>query len=345
MPKTELNAGEVVQMANSYAVATGDKIRDVARLAEFLVWTSQNKDKLKSYKVAFVSVCLNPSYWEFAKDVVKSAKDFFLPGHQVDFLVWTDMPQADDEEAFVKAEQAILGQRLVQLGVPEIPKTQYDTIVSEVKASVARAKESCRAIHKETVFPTEPVEWPLPTLMRYHLYLQQEEKLKEYDYIFHCDMDMIFVDYVGDEILGEGLTAAKHPMYDLRPNFYAPFEPNPESAAYVPQHKNYYAGGFQGGKTEEWLKAMWEMKRMVDQDFNKNYIPRWNEESIFNRYLIDHPPAVTLSPAYVYPDSMIDVYYSKIWPEPYKPKLVTLTKRFSTSKQAGSATQKMLEGL
>ena len=72
---------------------------------------------------------------------------------------------------------------------------------------------------------------------------------------------MVFANYVGDEILGEGLTAALHPMYSLRHNFNAPYEPNPESAAYVPFYNTYYAGGFQGGKSAEFIKAMKEMRK------------------------------------------------------------------------------------
>src|SRR5258708_32142943 len=40
-----------------------------------------------------------------------------------------------------------------------------------------------------TTFPIAPAIWPLPTLMRYNLFLQQEETLKEYDYIFYMDAD------------------------------------------------------------------------------------------------------------------------------------------------------------
>lgn len=336
MSKTELTAIEGTQMANNYCVASGDHTRDIARLWDFLVYVGQNKDNLKKFKVAFVGVCLNPPYWQYVKDMIEGARTYFLPGHQVDFFLWSDVPKMSD-----------LG---VAEFIAEVPTYQElegdpDRDKKVTRESLAKSIQDIERIPNLTVFPTESVEWPLPTLMRYHLYLQQEEKLREYDYIFHCDVDMRFVDYVGDEILGEGLTAAFHPMYNLRPSFYAPFEPNPESKAYVPQQKHYYAGGFQGGRTEEFIDAMKEIKKTVDYDFGKNYVARWNEESHWNKYLVDHPPAITLSPAYVYPDSLIEQYYEKIWPQKYKPKIVTLTKRFTTSKEAGSATASMLQGL
>ncbi len=59
--------------------------------------------------------------------------------------------------------------------------------------------------------PTEPCEWPTPTLMRYHLFLREEKLLETYDYIYYVDADMKFVSRVGDEILGN-LVGAQHPM-------------------------------------------------------------------------------------------------------------------------------------
>lgn len=186
-----------------------------------------------------------------------------------------------------------------------------------------------------TVFATEPAEWPLPTLFRYNLFLQQEDILRDYDYIFYCDADMEFVSRVGDEILGDGLTAAQHPMYAFRKEYVSPHEPNPKSKAYIPRPRFYYAGGFQGGRTEDFIQAMKEMRNMIDDDFMQNYIAMWNDESHWNKYLFDHPPAIVLSPSYVYPDSLNKSYYQKVWGRNFVPKLVTITKKFSLSTEAG----------
>lgn len=246
-------------------------------------------------KIAVLAICLNEPYWPYIGPMIDSARPHFLPGHEVDFLLWSDMPE----------------------------DTHYGA----------------------TIFPTEPIEWPMPTLMRYHLFLQQEEKLREYDYLFYVDADMRFVGVVGDEILGDGLTGAQHPMYALRESFYAPFEPNPASAAYVPYPKYYYAGGFQGGRTSDFIRAMHAMKKSIDTDFNRNYVARWNDESHWNRFLWENPPAITLSPSYVYPDSLIDEYYLKVWGVRHEPKLVTLTKKFTTTSEGGAAIKEMLNSL
>lgn len=260
---------------------------------------------MNHYKVALISICLNEPYWIFQKPMLDSARKFFLNGHDVDFLVWTDMP--DDYD---------LGDKV-------------------------------------TKFHTDSCTWPLPTLFRYSLFLQQEEKLREYDYVFYCDSDMLFVSRVGDEILGDGLTMAQHPMYAVSRMFMPPYEPNTESTAYFPMlsrviEKNgkkqrellYAAGGFQGGRTEEWIAAMKEMKENIDTDFSKNnYMAIWNDESHWNKYLVDHPPAVVLSPSYVYPDSLNKSHYQKVWGRNFVPKIITLTKWFSVSKEGGEFIQ------
>lgn len=248
---------------------------------------------IKKYKVALVCICTGTRYWPFAKGMLESAQKFFLKSHDVDYFMWSDIPEG----------------------------TTYGA----------------------TVFETEATEWPFPTLMRYHLFLQQEEKLREYDYVFYCDADMLFVGEIGDEILGEGLTAACHPMYFFKKGLKFPLEPNYNSSAYIKIPQHYFAGGFQGGKTEEFIKAMKVMKANISKDFNINYTAIWNDESHFNRYLFDNPPSVILTPSYVYPDSLIKEYYEPIWGCSLEPKLITLTKSFTTSKEGAEAVKKWLE--
>jgi len=249
---------------------------------------------MTKYKIALVCITLNPPYWEFIKPMIESARKHLLANHEVDYILWSDMPT---------------------------------DLIPDVK-----------------VIPTEPVEWPMPTLMRYHLFLQQEELLRNYDYIFYCDADMIYVDTVGDEILGEGITAVAHPMYWFRKGLKFPLKPNPLSQAYIHVPEHYYAGGFQGGKTELFISAMKEMKKMIDKDFTINYIPIWNDESVWNKYIFNHPeiPLIFLDPSYVYPDSLIKEYYEKIWGRSFSPKLVTITKKFTTSKEAGTIIREQL---
>jgi histo-blood group ABO system transferase len=289
--------------------------QDILTIREFLKHIVDLKKgkvrefKLPKYKVGLMFICLNEPYWQFAKDAIEGAAKYFLPDHEVECLLWSDMPES----------------------------------------------KRCGA----TLFETEPVEWPFPTLFRYHLFLNQEDRLKKFDYVFYCDLDMRFVNIVGDEVLGAGLTAALHPGYAVDKKFVPPYEPDVNSTAFIERPGKviddggkprfmpmYFAGGFQGGRTKDFIKAMKVMKKNIDKDLNlRNYIAIWNDESHWNKYLFANPPEVVLTPSYIYPDSLINEYYVPLWGRDYPPKLVTLTKKFTTSAEGGVEARKMIDQL
>lgn len=308
----------------------------------------ESKTKLK---IALCCICVNPMYWQYAKPLLDSARQFFLPGHDTDFFLWSDIPEGENTEAFQKAEQETLERTLV-VNNP----TFHPQITLEIQTAFKDLQENRKNLGA-TIFPIEPISWPMPTLMRYHTILQQEEKLKDYDYIFYTDCDMRFVNIVGDEILGDRLTAVQQPMYAVRKEYWMPFEANVKSAAYVKRPGKiindggkprfmplYLAGGMQGGKTEPFISAMKDMRKMIDKDLNNNFIPVWNDESVWNAYLFNNPfdGDIILSPSYTYPDSLIKEYFEVIWGCSYQPKLMTLTKKFSFTPGGGEAVQKML---
>lgn len=84
------------------------------------------------------------------------------------------------------------------------------------------------------------------------------------------------------------------------------------------------------------------MKESIDIDFHNNYVAIWNDESHWNKYVLDHAnpidghPTVVLGPEYIYPDSLVKEYYEPIWGRKLEPKIITLTKPFTLSKQAAS---------
>lgn len=263
---------------------------------------------MNRYKVAIICISLNKNYWQYLSPMIESARKFLLKGHDVDFICWTDMP----EDMKIDAKKIL----------------------------------------------TEPFQWPLPTLHRYHLFLREEELLSQYDYVYYVDCDMKFVTRIGDEILGD-LVGVSHPMYKIRKEYVPPYEPNDKSTAFIPRTGHvvqengkkrfetiYYAGGFQGGRSDVFIKAMKVMRDKIDEDFSKNnYIAIWNDESHWNRYCFENPPTVTLNPSYCYPDSLVKAYYSKVWGRNFVPKLVTITKKFSMDKAGGQNLNQTLKTL
>ena len=98
--------------------------------------------------------------------------------------------------------------------------------------------------------------WPVPTLMRYNYFMQEKDFISKFDYCYYLDVDMAIVDKVGDEILGD-LVGTQHPYQTFQPKEDRTYDRNPKCMAYIEpgtEGDNYYAGGFNGGKTEHFLK-------------------------------------------------------------------------------------------
>lgn len=148
----------------------------------------------------------------------------------------------------------------------------------------------------------EHYPWPGMTLMRYEIFLENKNIISDMDYLFYTDVDMLFVDTVGDEVLGD-LVATIHPGFYNSPPKDLPHERNPKSKAYVSlsDRHRYYAGGFNGGKREAFINLATGIYENIKKDLEWGYIAEWHDESHLNRYLIDHPPSITLDPSYCFP--------------------------------------------
>lgn len=161
----------------------------------------------------------------------------------------------------------------------------------------------------------ERLGWPFDTMNRYHVYYAHREIFREQDYLFASDADMLFVDEVGDEILGERV-ATLHPGFVKKRGTY---ERRSDSRACVQEGEGsyYFAGGFYGGTQAAFLHILKTNIESIDDDLNREVIAIWHDESHWNRYCIDYPPTVVLSPSYCYPEN---------WNLPYLKKLLALDK-------------------
>lgn len=167
-------------------------------------------------------------------------------------------------------------------------------------------------------FYHERVGWPYDTMMRSAMYLEHHDELEKMDYLFACDADMLFVDTVGHEIFSDRV-ATLHPGFVGK---YGTYEHRSSSKAYVARGEGnyYFAGGFYGGTSKEFLKMTRRMVKNINKDLSKNIIAIWHDESHLNRYFIDNPPTRILSPSYCYPES---------WELPYHKRLLALDKNHS----------------
>jgi len=163
--------------------------------------------------------------------------------------------------------------------------------------------------------------WPAMTLLRYHMFTKHKEQLSKMDYLFYSDADMRFEGRVGEEVLGE-LVATQHPgFYDKPYSFFSQsYEKRPQSMCYMPPGyggKNYYAGGFNGGRAGRYLQMAEEIKGWIDTDLKNGIIAVWHDESFLQKYLAGNSPTIVLSPAYCYQEERT---------MPFERKLVALHK-------------------
>ena len=165
--------------------------------------------------------------------------------------------------------------------------------------------------------------WPIPTLKRYNYFMKEAEHISKYDYCFYFDVDMGIIEKVGDEVLGN-LVATMHPYQTFYSKSDRSYDRNPKSLAYVKpgdEGENYYAGGFNGGTTKRFLEMAEVISDRVTKDLEDGVVALWHDESHMNRYLIDNPPTLSLTPSYCFAEEQMDnANY------PYEPKIIALNK-------------------
>ncbi len=165
--------------------------------------------------------------------------------------------------------------------------------------------------------------YPDTTLRRYHTFLEQSRTLACYDFLFWCDIDMLFVSPIKEEdIFADGLVATLHPGYIGKTG--TP-ERRLESTAFLPPdaQNKYFCGGFNGGTTESFLTMAERISEDINMDKSRGVTAVWHDESHLNRYLHYNPPARILGPEYCYPEGCNGQYAGARIDEP---KIIALTK-------------------
>ena len=146
--------------------------------------------------------------------------------------------------------------------------------------------------------------WPYPTLLRYHKICEIKEILIKNDFLIYLDIDMqvkeFFPDFKDNYIL-----AVKHPGYVKTKK--APFENNKLSKAYLSKAERqiYVCGGVQGGDAKIYLNICQQIKNDIDVDLEKNYIPKWHDESYWNKYVNKAIHKQVLDRSYCWPEQWV----------------------------------------
>lgn len=161
---------------------------------------------------------------------------------------------------------------------------------------------------KVTIVPQENLGWPLITCLRYKILNKVKEELKAYDYVFFFNGNMEFIrEVIEEEFLPtqeDGYIVA--PLHSgnkrMKSNYEFEYERNPKSTAYIPfgEGEKYYHAGILGGRVQEFLEMLDICENMMDEDLKNNIIPKFHDESVFNKYILTRAHK-DLSNYYIHP--------------------------------------------
>ena len=151
--------------------------------------------------------------------------------------------------------------------------------------------------------------WPLPTLLKFHTFLEYREELLQYDYLYQSNANIICLQTVREEDFlprtdqGECLMLTLHPGYYQKNRIYRPYDRNKNSLAYVPYNcgETFVFGAMNGGTAEGYLSFIAAMDERIVEDLKKGVIAKWHDESHINHAIIGRRDYRLLPPAYCYP--------------------------------------------
>ena len=158
--------------------------------------------------------------------------------------------------------------------------------------------------------------WPDITLERYSFFLDIENEISKFDYVYFFNANCEFVADVGEEFLpsGDEIIVVQHPGYYKTGNAQGlPYETDPRSRAMVPpgMGRYYVAGGVNGGSTSAFLDMSKAIHGAVQADKKAGVIATWHDESHLNRYVCDHPHRL-MNPGYCFNESRAIPFDKKI---------------------------------
>lgn len=152
-------------------------------------------------------------------------------------------------------------------------------------------------------------KWPISVCDKFAILLSGKKFYKDFDYLFHFNINMKFIAPIGDEILPDknnGYLCAcewiNHKLKGVVDNF--PYERNSRSLAYISygEGSHYFMSGAFGGRTKEYIEMCSEIEDNIRRDFQDGIIAIWHDESHFNKYMLNKNPLIMPS-GYIIPEN------------------------------------------
>lgn len=169
-----------------------------------------------------------------------------------------------------------------------------------------------------TVIPQKNLGYPDSTLKRFEMFVRDEKLFEEMEYLLFFNSNLVVKKKITRTDLGlvEGtkLVATIHPGYVNKDSAKFPYERSKTSRAYIApgDGKRYFAGGLQGGTTQEYLNAAKTISADINQDLAEGVVAIWHDESHWNKYLKEREGVHALGPEYLQPEGWGLPYGTKI---------------------------------
>nr|XP_032802571.1 N-acetyllactosaminide alpha-1,3-galactosyltransferase-like [Petromyzon marinus] len=125
-----------------------------------------------------------------------------------------------------------------------------------------------------------------------------ETTVKE-EYVFSFDVDLLFTNRWGPEVLGSTVVVLHSWFFNVDPAMCT-YERRPESMAYVATREGdfYYHAAVFGGRRSHIKNVTHNIFQAITKDRSAGIEAIWHDESHLNRYFIDNKPSKILSPEY-----------------------------------------------
>ncbi len=156
-----------------------------------------------------------------------------------------------------------------------------------------------------TIIKKPFLRWPYELLHRYHTFVEYHAHFANCDYLYFFNANCLPKNPINEEVFPDehqGLVATLHFGFCFSAPEHYTYERNPLSRAYIPIGRGYayLAGGFNGGRTRDFMRMAHIIKENVDADSEHGLIACWHDESHFNHYLLDQSPLI-VAPHYLLP--------------------------------------------
>lgn len=168
--------------------------------------------------------------------------------------------------------------------------------------------------------------FPADSLFRFEYFLQVEEQLKDFDYLYFFNANAEFRQPVNEEILPDETGLSMGLWYCQEKSWWNPwrildlpaffsYERNKQSLAYIPPFgKDYkhFMGGLNGGRAENYLSMIKSLAKNIRDDYDRGIIAIAHDQSHINAYMRTHK-CMIIPKEYCWPEE---------WPASFEPKIV-----------------------